>query len=79
MLERRAQPIRTEIPYAYVTICPASDDCARASQSGRGARAIGSADDIDEDDSFDTLITRMAAEGGDNLPLAKAATGGPNK
>src|ERR1700677_1601727 len=72
MLECRAQPICSEIPYAHFTICRASDDCACTSRSDGCARAISSADDVDEDDSLDTVLFGMAAESREDLPLAQA-------
>ena len=72
MLERCAQPIGAEIPYAHFTICCASDDCACASRSDGCAGAINSADDINENNSLDTLLLGMAAEGGNDLALAQA-------
>lgn len=71
MLECRAQPIRAEVPYAHFTIRRASDDCACASRSDRCARAIRSADDVDKDNSLDTVLLGMAAKGGDNFTLAQ--------
>lgn len=72
MLERRAQPIRVEIPYAHFTVRRAGDDCACAGRSDGCARAISNADDIDKDDCLDALVFGMAAEGRDDLPFAQA-------
>ena len=72
MLERRAQPIRFEIPDAHLAVRRASDDRVGAGRSSGCARAIDGADDVDKGNCFDALAVRVAAQGRDDFALAQA-------
>ena len=76
MLERRAQPIRLEIPDAHLAVCHAGDDRVRlaAGRPSRCGRAIDDADDVDKGNGFDApaVRVRVAAQGQDGFALAQA-------
>ena len=72
MLERRAQPIRFEIPDAHLAVCRAGDGRVRAGRSSRCARAIDGTDDVDKETDFEALAVHVAAQGRDDLALAQA-------
>ena len=72
MLERRAQPIRFEIPDAHLAVRRAGDDRVGAGRSSGCARAIDGADDVDKGNCFDALAVRMTAQGRDDFALAQA-------
>ena len=72
MFERRAQPIRFEIPDAHLAVRRTGDDRVGAGRPSRCARAVDGADDIDKSNGLYALALRVAAQRRDDLALAQA-------